>query len=740
MNVGIVIQVIDRATAPFRAVTENFAKLRTSVDKAKESFKVAADMERAAAGVAKFASQARGMVEGPIRLAVEFESAMSIVASKTSASNEELQRLTATARDLGKSTVFSSMGVASAMQSLGTAGFSSSKIIGAMPGLLDLAAASGTGLSEVATLTATTLNSFGLAAEESTRVADVLSASANSSATDLSELGAGLSYVSATAASVGQSLEQTVAMLGALADGGLKGTRGGTALQAMLARLQAPGGDAIKILRRLGIRASDTAGNLRPMVDILGDLNVATAEMGTARRGRILKELFSLEAMGAGTILMGKLELVAEKTARGLNSAGEAARFAARNMDNAQGDLTELDGAIEDLGITIGNVALPAIRQFATIVGNLVGPLNTWAAAHPTITKAVVMSTVAVAALGAGLASLLIVLAAATTAAGVLGVAFGLQGTGAQILGHALSVARVQTLALATANGTATFSVGRLMLSIVRLAATLVSRAIYSLALFTVTMVFSAIPAIWAAATAFAGLGVAIMATPIGWIAGGIALIAGGAFLIYRNWGKVSTFWEGIGPKWRAAIELTFLPIFAFIRLGQYVVANWSAYGDFFSQLWDLIVGAFTWAGGAVMKALRWVWVGNAAFQVLRLGARLLMTAWRGVGSFFVILWGGIKSTFASVFDWIVQRIDTVAGWAVKIVELMPGGSRMDFGAPRPSGPNRATVENGKTEVGGTLEVKVVASPGFQVVPGNVQSVGPMQMDIDTGWSMAGVG
>ena len=75
----------------------------------------------------------------PVSTAMDFEAAMSKVKAITNSTDEDMTRLTQTARDLGANTQYSATQAAQAMSYLGMAGWKTEQIIAGMPGLLDLA-------------------------------------------------------------------------------------------------------------------------------------------------------------------------------------------------------------------------------------------------------------------------------------------------------------------------------------------------------------------------------------------------------------------------------------------------------------------------------------------------------------------------------------------------------------------------------------------------------------------------
>ena len=155
---SLIVQLVDRATAPLRRLTDNFAVLERAGKRASAAFKLAANMKQGADAVADFSRQAAGLVEKPIRKYMDFQEQLSSVKAATfdltqamapdqvAAMDAAMVSISKTARDLGATTQFSASQVAEGMDILAK-NFSGSDlqkaqdIVAAMPGILDAAAA-----------------------------------------------------------------------------------------------------------------------------------------------------------------------------------------------------------------------------------------------------------------------------------------------------------------------------------------------------------------------------------------------------------------------------------------------------------------------------------------------------------------------------------------------------------------------------------------------------------------------
>ena len=301
-----------------------------------------------------------------VSTAADFEAAMANVGAVSRATPAEMRELSGAARELGATTAWSAMQVAEGQKYLAMAGFSVRENIAALPAVLNMASAGTTELGRAADISSDILSAFNMEAAQMPRVADTLTAAFTTSNTSLELLGETMKYVAPVAEKAGVSLEGTAAMAGLLGNVGIKGSQAGTALRAMLNGLAAPSSEAAKSIAALGITTTDTMGNLRNPITILGDMAKATESMGSAQKMAFTKTVFGTEAMSAVLALFdqagaGGITEYAEQ----LSAAGTAAEVAARQNDNLAGDQKALGSAFESLQITIGSLFLPAMRGLA---------------------------------------------------------------------------------------------------------------------------------------------------------------------------------------------------------------------------------------------------------------------------------------------------------------------------------------------------------------------------------------
>lgn len=295
-----------------------------------------------------------GLGVAATRVGMDFEKAMSRVGALSGATGKELEALEKTALELGKSTVFSASQAAEGMQYLAMAGFEVNDTIAAMPGLLNVAAAGQLELGTAADITSNILSGFGIAAEETGKVADVLTKAFTSSNTSLESLGETMKYAAPIASAAGFGLEEVAAAAGMLGDAGIQGGQAGTTLRGVMLRLVNPPKQAADALNALGVSITDSAGEMKPLAEIVTDLEKATEGMTDAQRTAIISQIAGQQAASGLLAIMDMGgDKLAEFTEELENAGGTAERVANEQIDNLAGDIELLKSALEFTGIMI---------------------------------------------------------------------------------------------------------------------------------------------------------------------------------------------------------------------------------------------------------------------------------------------------------------------------------------------------------------------------------------------------
>lgn len=307
-----------------------------------------------------------GVAAAAIKVGSDFESQMSRVKAISGATGEEFEQLKEQAMQLGADTSFSASQAAEGMENLAAAGFTTSEIMSAMPGLLNLAAASGEDLASSSDIAASTLRGFGLAASDAAHVADVLAANANRTNSSVADTGEAMKYIAPLARAAGLSLEETAAAIGIMANAGVNGSQAGTSLRGALSRLSKPTKDMSEAMDELGISFYDSNGKMKSLTEQVGMLRQATEGMTDEQKNNYLVTLYGQEALSGMLALINEGEGSLGELTNAYKNCDGAAKEAAETMqDNLSGALEQLSGSAETLGLAFYNSVADNLKNAA---------------------------------------------------------------------------------------------------------------------------------------------------------------------------------------------------------------------------------------------------------------------------------------------------------------------------------------------------------------------------------------
>lgn len=310
-------------------------------------------------------------VAGPIKIAADFERAMSAVKAISGATAEEFDMLKQSAMELGATTIFTARQVADAQRFMAMAGLEAAQILGALPAVLDLAAAGNLELGRAADIVTNILTAYNLEVSDLGHAVDVLVATFTSANTTLEELGDAFKFVAPVAAALGVPLEQTAASLGLLANAGLKASLAGTSLRGTLTQLLNPSEKDAAVMAELGLRVNDAAGNFVGFADIVEQFSKSGA-----KTSQILQILGQRAGPGLQALVSIGAESIRQFEERLKFADGIARQIATTMTDNVYGAAIQLTSAMEGLAITVGDPLLNATRSVLGIITDLVRGFN----------------------------------------------------------------------------------------------------------------------------------------------------------------------------------------------------------------------------------------------------------------------------------------------------------------------------------------------------------------------------
>lgn len=338
----------------------------------------------AAVGAASAAVTALGGYA--VSVGKDFESSMAQVIATMGITKDTVQDgvnsydlLKEAAASAGESTTFSASEAADALNYLALAGYDAAKAADALPAVLDLAAAGGLDLAYASDLATDAMAALGIAAtgENLTRFGDEMAKTASKANTSVAQLGEAILTVGGTAKSLAGGTTELNAALGVLANRGIKGAEGGTALRNVILALSAPTDKAADAIMNLGLEVFDAAGNMRPINEIFGDLNSSLSEMNEGEKTQVLNEIFNkVDLKSAQALLAGCGAEFSDLSSEIANCDGAMSQMADTMNDTLEGDLKSLSSKAEAFGISIYEGLNEPLRELAQKGGEYISQLT----------------------------------------------------------------------------------------------------------------------------------------------------------------------------------------------------------------------------------------------------------------------------------------------------------------------------------------------------------------------------
>lgn len=312
-----------------------------------------------------------------VKFGSNFEAAMSGVAATMGMTSAEInsgsadyERLEQAAKDAGATTKFSASQAAEALNYMALAGYDVDESIATLPTVLNLAAAGGMDLATASDMVTDSMSALGDMAGTADSFVDKMAKTSQKSNTSVAQLGEAILTVGGTAKSMAGGVDEMNTVLGILADNGIKGAEGGTALRNMILSLSAPTDTASAKMEELGLSVFDAEGKMRPMNDIFNDLNGILSTMTEGEQTQVLNTIFNkVDLKSVNALLANSGERFDELSGYIADCDGAAANMADTMNNNLQGSVTILQSALEGLGISVYEQMEEPLKE-AVKVGN----------------------------------------------------------------------------------------------------------------------------------------------------------------------------------------------------------------------------------------------------------------------------------------------------------------------------------------------------------------------------------
>lgn len=311
------------------------------------------------------------------KIGVEFDDGMRKVQAISGATGKDLEALKAKAREMGATTKFSASDSAEAMNYMAMAGWKSQDMMSGLPGIMDLAAASGEELGTVSDIVTDGLTAFGLEAKDSGRFADVLASASANANTNVQMMGEGFKYAAPVAGALGYSIEDTSTAIGLMSNAGIKGQKAGTALRTMFTNLSKPTAGMKDKMDELGISITDSKGEMLPMRDVMDQLRDKMGGLSKDQQAAAAATIFGKESMSGALAIVNASQKDYDKLSKSIDGSKGSAKDMADTMEKGLGgSLRELRSAAEELGLSAFETIQPALSGMVDGLKSTVDFLN----------------------------------------------------------------------------------------------------------------------------------------------------------------------------------------------------------------------------------------------------------------------------------------------------------------------------------------------------------------------------
>lgn len=393
-------------TSNLSAENERLAKTYDKVKQSQEELaKVNAAIEKNNEAISKTKTQLVGTVgtlaalgtaiyAGPVKKAAEFEEQMSTVKAISGATVADMTRLANEAKRMGATTQFTAAEAGKALEYMAMAGWKTDQMLGGLPGIMNLAAASGEDLGTVSDIVTDALTAFNMTAEDAGRFADVLAQASSNANTNVSMMGATFQKVAPVAGALGYSVEDISLGIGLMANASIKAETAGTSLKTALANMAKPTKQMKTYMDKYGISLTNADGSMKTYREVVDNLRSSLGGLSESEQVAAATAIFGKESFAGMLAIVNASDADFQKLSDSVNNAaGAAERMAQIKLDNFNGKVTLLKSAVEGLQIALGDALLPTFTEGAEKAAELVSKLAEFINENPELVRQIVKVT-----------------------------------------------------------------------------------------------------------------------------------------------------------------------------------------------------------------------------------------------------------------------------------------------------------------------------------------------------------
>lgn len=345
---------LDDADPKTKAAKEALEDLSNAADKSSDGFTImkGAISDLLSEGIQLLVEGLKEASKYVLQTGMDFEAGMSQVEAVSDASAGEMEQLEAKAKQMGATTKFSATEAAEAFNYMAMAGWKTGDMLDGIEGIMNLAAAANADLGTASDIVTDALTAMGYAAGDAGKLADIMAAASSNANTNVEMMGHTFKYAAPIVGALGYSMEDLAVATGIMANAGIKGEQAGTTLRAGMLRLTDPTKEMSEVMEKYGISLTNSDGSMKSLMEVMQMYRSKLGGLTEAEQAQTAAVLFGTEASSGWLSIINASDEDFEKLTQAVNNSEGAAKKMAETMqDNLKGDLEELGGALETVGL-----------------------------------------------------------------------------------------------------------------------------------------------------------------------------------------------------------------------------------------------------------------------------------------------------------------------------------------------------------------------------------------------------
>jgi TP901 family phage tail tape measure protein len=292
-----------------------------------------------------------GLATAAARVGQEFELQLKLTSVVAGATAEQFKMLERRARELGRTTAYTSAQAAQGMYGFASAGFKAKEIVEAIGHSLHLAGAFAFDMAETTNMVASAIRMFGYETTQTQRIVDAYTQGITSSLLTMEKLSSGMSYAGPVAAGFRMTIEETVLALAQFANIGLEGTRIGVAFRMMMKSASKSTYEKVKALKKYNMTMADVNPATQKFIGIIravADANMTVSDSMKVFGARVGAYVVAIANMVKSGVLQWDEELKEY-----VSAIGNTEKIYMEMMGTFKMELIKVKSVMQDLMIAI---------------------------------------------------------------------------------------------------------------------------------------------------------------------------------------------------------------------------------------------------------------------------------------------------------------------------------------------------------------------------------------------------